>query len=56
MRHDRSPVWIGIADLLLCVVGVAVVAAALTKAKIEASTKGGISYYRRLVCRPRFER
>lgn len=40
MRHDRPPVWIGIADRLLCVVGVAVVEAALTKAKIEAPSKG----------------
>jgi hypothetical protein len=35
MRHDRSPIWIGIADLLLCVVSVVIVAAAPSKTKME---------------------
>lgn len=35
MRHDRSPIWIGIADLLLCMVSVVIVAVAPTKAKAD---------------------
>ena len=33
--RDRSPVWIGLADLLLCVVSVVIVAVAPTKAKTD---------------------
>jgi hypothetical protein len=33
--RDRSPIWIGIADLLLCVVSVVIVAVNPTKAKID---------------------
>ena len=33
--RDRSPIWIGIADLLLCVVCVVIVAVAPTKAKTD---------------------
>ena len=32
---DRSPIWIGLADLLLCVVSVVIVAVAPTKAKVD---------------------
>jgi hypothetical protein len=35
MDIDRSPVWIGIADLLLCVLSVVIVAVAPTKAKVD---------------------
>ena len=35
MTRDRSPIWIGIADLLLCVVCVVIVAVAPTKAKVD---------------------
>ena len=35
MTRDRSPIWIGIADLLLCVVCVVIVAVAPTKAKAD---------------------
>lgn len=33
MTRDRSPIWIGLADLLLCIVSVVIVAVAPTKAK-----------------------
>jgi hypothetical protein len=35
-QRDRSPIWIGIADLLLCVVSVVIVAVAPTKAKQDS--------------------
>jgi hypothetical protein len=35
MMRDRSPIWIGIADLLLCVLSVVIVAVAPTKAKTD---------------------
>ena len=35
MEIDRSPMWIGIADLLLCVLSVVIVAVAPTKARID---------------------
>ena len=35
MTTDRSPVWIGLADLLLCILSVVIVAVAPTKAKID---------------------
>jgi hypothetical protein len=35
VRHERSPTWIEIANLLLCMVSVVIVAAAPTKAKID---------------------
>jgi hypothetical protein len=34
-QRDRSPIWIGIADLLLCVVSVVIAAVAPTKAKVD---------------------
>ena len=35
ISRDRSPIWIGLADLLLCVVSVVIVAVAPTKAKVD---------------------
>jgi hypothetical protein len=35
MRYGRLSIWIGIADLLLCVVSMVIVAVAATKAKVE---------------------
>src|ERR1700721_905945 len=35
MNVDRSPVWIGLADLLLCILSVVIVAVAPTKAKVD---------------------
>jgi hypothetical protein len=35
MEMDRSPMWIGIADLLLCVLSVVIVAVAPTKARVD---------------------
>jgi hypothetical protein len=35
MDIDRSPMWIGLADLLLCVLSVVIVAVAPTKARID---------------------
>jgi hypothetical protein len=35
MTIDRSPIWIGLADLLLCILSVVIVAVAPTKAKID---------------------
>ena len=35
MDIDRSPMWIGIADLLLCVLSVVIVAVAPTKARVD---------------------
>jgi hypothetical protein len=35
MTPDRSPVWIGLADLLLCILSVVIVAVAPTKAKVD---------------------
>jgi hypothetical protein len=35
MRYGRLPIWIGIADPLLCVVSMVIVAVAATKAKVE---------------------
>jgi hypothetical protein len=35
MNVDRSPMWIGLADLLLCILSVVIVAVAPTKAKVE---------------------
>jgi hypothetical protein len=35
MTVDRSPMWIGLADLLLCVLSVVIVAVAPTKAKVD---------------------
>jgi hypothetical protein len=35
MMRDRSPVWIGLADLLLCIVSVVIVAGAPVKAKTD---------------------
>src|ERR1700735_3154305 len=35
MEIDRSPMWIGIADLLLCVLSVVIVAVAPTKARVD---------------------
>jgi hypothetical protein len=35
MTIDRSPMWIGIADLLLCILSVVIVAVAPTKAKVD---------------------
>ena len=35
--RDRSPIWIGLADLLLCVVSVVIVAVAPTKAKTDGA-------------------
>jgi hypothetical protein len=32
---DRSPIWIGLADLLLCILSVVIVAVAPTKAKVD---------------------
>lgn len=33
--RDRSPMWIGLADLLLCILSVVIVAVAPTKAKVD---------------------
>jgi hypothetical protein len=35
MNVDRSPTWIGLADLLLCILSVVIVAVAPTKAKVD---------------------
>ena len=35
MTIDRSPMWIGLADLLLCVLSVVIVAVAPTKARVD---------------------
>src|SRR6202789_1959371 len=35
MNVDRSPMWIGLADLLLCILSVIIVAVAPTKAKVD---------------------
>jgi hypothetical protein len=35
MEIDRSPMWIGIADLLLCVLSVVIVAVAPTRARVD---------------------
>lgn len=35
MMKDRSPIWIGISDLLLCVLSVVIVAVAPTKARVD---------------------
>jgi hypothetical protein len=35
MNVDRSPMWIGLADLLLCILSVVIVAVAPTKAKVN---------------------
>jgi hypothetical protein len=35
MTTDRSPIWIGLADLLLCILSVVIVAVAPTKAKVD---------------------
>ncbi len=35
MNADRSPMWIGLADLLLCILSVVIVAVAPTKAKVD---------------------
>ena len=35
MSVDRSPMWIGLADLLLCILSVVIVAVAPTKAKVD---------------------
>ena len=35
MNIDRSPMWIGLADLLLCILSVVIVAVAPTKAKVD---------------------
>jgi hypothetical protein len=35
MTIDRSPIWIGLADLLLCILSVVIVAVAPTKAKVD---------------------
>jgi hypothetical protein len=35
MNVDRSPMWIGLADLLLCILSVVIVAVAPTKAKVD---------------------
>ena len=35
MTVDRSPMWIGLADLLLCILAVVIVAVAPTKAKVD---------------------
>src|SRR6201987_413601 len=35
MPPDRSPMWIGLADLLLCILSVVIVAVAPTKAKVD---------------------
>src|SRR3984957_1132867 len=35
MTIDRSPMWIGLADLLLCILSVVIVAVAPTKAKVD---------------------
>ena len=35
MTIDRSPMWIGLADLMLCILSVVIVAVAPTKAKVD---------------------
>ena len=35
MTPDRSSIWIGLADLLLCILSVVIVAVAPTKAKVD---------------------
>ena len=35
MTTDRSPMWIGLADLMLCILSVVIVAVAPTKAKVD---------------------
>src|SRR3984885_1338183 len=35
MNVDRSPMWIGLADLLLCILAVVIVAVAPTKARVD---------------------
>ncbi len=35
MNIDRSPMWIGLADLMLCILSVVIVAVAPTKAKVD---------------------
>src|ERR1700691_6500855 len=35
MTNDRSPMWIGLADLLLCILSVIIFAVAPTKAKVD---------------------
>jgi hypothetical protein len=35
MTPDRSPMWIGLADLMLCILSVVIVAVAPTKAKVD---------------------
>jgi len=39
MNVDRSPMWIGLADLLLCILSVVIVAVAPTKAKVDGSSR-----------------
>jgi hypothetical protein len=57
MNVDRSPMWIGLADLLLCILSVVIVAVAPTKAKVDGGqAEGGISDHRRLAGGPRFGR
>ena len=35
MTPDRSSIWIGLADLLLCILSVVIVAVAPTRAKVD---------------------
>lgn len=35
MSRDRSPMWIGLADLLLCIISVVIMAVAPSKAKVD---------------------
>src|SRR6202035_710635 len=35
MKREQSPIWIGLADLLLCILSVVIVAVAPTKAKVD---------------------
>src|ERR1700722_19482708 len=35
MKRDQSPIWIGLADLLLCILSVVIVAVAPTKARVD---------------------
>ena len=35
MKRDNSSIWIGLADLLLCILSVVIVAVAPTKAKVD---------------------
>src|ERR1700727_2519547 len=42
MKNDQSPIWIGLADLLLCILSVVIVAVAPTKARVDGVQPKGV--------------